>query len=192
MSARRRSYGWSKRRAFFNQKSKNQKKKDMQLVTPELGLLFWMLVSFGIVFFILKKFAWKPILHMLYEREESIDAALKEAEKAREEMSKLQAKNERILDEARVEREKIFREAQEMKEKIVGEAREQAIREKDKIMGEARASIEAEKMSAIREIRNTAAELSVMVAEKLLVRELSAEAKQKALVEQLIREIPVN
>ena len=164
----------------------------MQLVTPDIGLLFWMLVSFLIVFFLLKKFAWKPILDMLHEREDSIEQALKTAEKARENIEKLQADNERILNEARVEREKIFREAQEIKEKIIGEAREQAFREKDKIMVDARMSIEAEKNLAIREIRNTAAELSVQIAEKLLRHELSNDQKQKELVEQLITEIPVN
>ena len=164
----------------------------MQLVTPDIGLLFWMLVSFSIVFFLLKKFAWKPILDMLHEREYNIEQALKTVDKAREEMEKLQANNERILNEARAEREKIFREAQNMKEKIVGEAREQAVKEKDKIMNDARVSIEAEKKMAIREIRNTAAELSVQIAEKLLRHELSNDQMQKNLVDQMIREIPVN
>ena len=164
----------------------------MQLVTPDIGLIFWMLVSFAIVFFLLKKFAWKTILNMLYERENSIDQALKSADKAREKMEKLQADNERILNEARAEREKIFREAQEIREKIIGEAREQALREKDKIIADARTTIETEKNAAIREIRNTAAELSVLVAEKLLRRELSVDLKQKELVEQMIKEIPVN
>jgi F-type H+-transporting ATPase subunit b len=164
----------------------------MQLVTPDIGLLFWMLVSFLIVFFILKKFAWKVILDMLHEREYKIEQDLKAAEKARDEIEKMHANNERILNEARAEREKIYREAQEMKDKIVGEAREQAIREKDKIIIEARASIEAEKNLAIREIRNTAAELSVRIAEKRLRREWSKDQKQKDLVEQLIKEMPVN
>ncbi|MDR1170948.1 MAG: F0F1 ATP synthase subunit B [Bacteroidales bacterium] len=164
----------------------------MQLVTPDIGLLFWMLVSFLIVFFLLKKFAWKPILNMLHEREDSIDQALKAADKAKEDMKKLQADNERILDEARAEREKIFREAQEIKEKIVGEAREQANKEKDKIMNETRASIEAEKNVAIREIRDIAAELSIQVAEKLLRNELSNDQKQKELIEKFIEDIPVN
>ena len=164
----------------------------MQLVTPDIGLLFWMLVSFLIVFFLLKKFAWKPILEMLHEREDSIDQALKSAEKAREKMEKLQADNERVLNEARAEREKIFREAHEIKDRIVGEARDQAIREKDRIIADARTSIENEKYAAIREIRNTAAELSVQIAEKLLRRELSADQKQKELVENLIKEVAVN
>ena len=164
----------------------------MQLVTPDIGLLFWMLVSFGIVFFILKKYAWKPILNMLYEREESIERALKSADEAKMEMEKLQENNERILNEARLESEKIFREAQEIKEKIIDEAREQAVKEKDKIINDARVSIEAEKKAAIKDMRNIAAELSVQVAEKLLRRELSNEIKQKELIEELVNEIPVN
>ena len=164
----------------------------MQLVTPDIGLLFWMLVSFLIVFFILKKFAWKYILDMLYEREQSIEHALKAAEKARGDIENMHADNERILNEARAEREKIFREAQNIKEKIVGEAREQAVKERDKIINDARISIEAEKNLAIREIRFTAAELSVQIAEKLLRKELSNDLKQKALIEQMIREMPVN
>ena len=164
----------------------------MQLVTPDIGLLFWMLVSFLIVFFILKKFAWKLILNMLYEREQGIEQSLKAAEKAREDIEKMQANNELILNEARSEREKIFREAQDMKDKIVGEARVQAAKEKDKIINEARNTIQAEKNLAIREIRNTAAELSVQIAEKLLRHELSSDNKQKDLLNQLIREMPVN
>jgi F-type H+-transporting ATPase subunit b len=164
----------------------------MQLVTPDIGLLFWMLVSFLIVFFLLKKFAWKPILNMLHEREDSIEQALKSADKARDEMEKLQVTNVRILNEARAEREKIFREAQEIKEKIIGEARELAVKEKDKIMADTRASIETEKNLALKEIRNTAAELSVQIAEKLLLRELSNDQEQKELIERMIREMPVN
>ena len=164
----------------------------MQLVTPDIGLLFWMLVSFLIVFFLLKKFAWKLILNMLYEREQNIEQALKAVEKAKEEMENLQANNERILNEARAEREKIFREAQEMKDKIIGEARVQAVKEKDKIINDARNTIQAEKNLAIREIRNVAAELSVQVAEKLLRHELSSDYKQKDLLNQLIGEMPVN
>ena len=164
----------------------------MQLVTPDIGLLFWMLVSFLIVFFLLKKFAWKPILNMLHEREDSIEQALKAADKARDEMEKLQVTNVRILNEARAEREKIFREAQEIKEKIIGEAHELAVKEKDKIMADTRASIETEKNLALKEIRNTAAELSVQIAEKLLLRELSNDQEQKELIERMIREMPVN
>jgi len=164
----------------------------MQLVTPDIGLLFWMLLSFGIVFFLLKKFAWKPILNMLHEREQSIEQALKTAEKAKADIEKMQADNERIINEAYSEREKIFSDAQKIKEKIVGEARELAIKEKDKILNDARLTIEAEKNAAIRDMRNVAAELSVQIAEKLIRHELSNDQKQKKLVERMISEMPVN
>ena len=164
----------------------------MQLVTPDIGLLFWMLFSFGILFFLLRKYAWKPILNMVQKREDSIEQALKDADKARERVEKMQEENERILAEARAEREKIFRDAQEIREKIIGEAREQAVRDKDKIMRDARASIEAEKNAAIWEMRNVAADLSVQIAEKLIRRELSNEQKKKELIEQMMSEMPVN
>jgi F-type H+-transporting ATPase subunit b len=164
----------------------------MQLVTPDIGLLFWMLFSFLIVFFLLKKFAWKPILGMLHRREDSIDQALKAAEQAKDDMRKMQADNEKILAEARAEREKIFREAQDIKEKIVSEAREQAGKEKDKIMNDARISIQAEKNAAIKEIREITADLSIRIAEKLLRHELSNDRQQKALLDQLTKDMPVN
>ena len=164
----------------------------MQLVTPEIGLLFWMLFSFGILFFLLRRYAWKPILNMVQKREESIEQALMDAEKARQGLEKMQEANDRILVEARAESEKIFREAQDMKDKIIGEAREQAVRDKENIMKDARASIEAEKNAAIKEIRDTAAVLSVKIAEKLIRRELSANQKQKELIGQLIEGMPFN
>ena len=164
----------------------------MQLITPDIGLLFWMLLSFGILFFLLKKFAWKPILNMLQEREESIEQALKDAEQARQGVEKMQAEHDLIISKAHTDREKIFREAQDIKEKIIGEAREMAIKEKDKIMKDARTSIESEKNAAIKEMRDAAAELSIQIAEKLLRRELSVNQKQKELIAQLIDDMPVN
>jgi len=161
----------------------------MQLVTPDIGLLFWMLLSFAIVFFILRKYAWKPVLRMLYEREEGIEKALKEAENARKSVEKLQSEHDRILNEACVERDKMFRDANDIKEKIISEAREQALVEKDKILTSARMTIEAEKNVAIRDIRNVAAELSVQIAEKIIRHELSNDQKQKELVEQMMKEM---
>lgn len=164
----------------------------MELVTPELGLIFWMLVSFGIVFFILKKFAWKPILGMLKSREEAIDSALRMADKTREDMDRLKADNARMLDEARMEQEKIFKDAQDMHARIVAEAKEQARKEREKILEEARALIETEKRAALREIRANAADMAVEIAEKLLSRELSSENKQKAYLQSLTEQISVN
>ncbi|MDR2036788.1 MAG: F0F1 ATP synthase subunit B [Bacteroidales bacterium] len=164
----------------------------MQLVSPDIGLVFWMLVSFLIVLFLLKKFAWKPILNMLHRREDSIEQALKAADRAREDMEKMKADNEKILDEARMEREKIFREAQEMKEKIVSEARDSARKEQERIMEETRTSIQSEKSAALKEIRELTADLSVQIAEKLLRHELSNDGKQKELLDKLTGELPLN
>ena len=98
----------------------------MELVTPGIGLIFWMLLSFSLVLIILKKYAWKPVLQMLKEREENIENSLKSAEKAKDEMAKLQTDNERILNEARKERDLLIKEAREIKEKIIFEAKSQA------------------------------------------------------------------
>jgi F-type H+-transporting ATPase subunit b len=164
----------------------------MQLVTPDIGLLFWMLVSFLIVLFVLKKFAWKPILNMLHKREESIEQALKAADRARDDMFKMKADNEKILSEARVERERIFREAQEIKEKIVSEAHEQAKKEQNRIMEETKILIQSEKNNAVKEIRALSADLSVQIAEKLLRHELSSDRKQKAFLDRLTDDLNVN
>ncbi|MDR0814638.1 MAG: F0F1 ATP synthase subunit B [Bacteroidales bacterium] len=164
----------------------------MQLVTPDIGLLFWMSVSFLIVLFLLKKYAWKPVLKMLHQREESIEQALKAADRARDEMHKMRSDNEKILAEARLEREHIYREAQEMKEKIVSDAREQAKKEQNRIVEETKTLIQTEKNAAIKEIRGVTAELAVQVAEKLLRQELSKDLKQKDLVNKLTNDLVLN
>lgn len=164
----------------------------MQLVTPGIGLVFWMLLSFSILLFILTKFAWKPILNMLKEREGSIEKALQSAEQAKEEMARLQADNEKIINEAKIERDKLIKEAREAKEKILGDAKGEALKESLKILENARLSIEQEKLAAIKEIKNQVAALSVNVAEKILRKELAAENKQKDFVESLIGDIKLN
>ncbi len=164
----------------------------MPLVTPGIGLVFWMLLSFGILLFILGKFAWKPILKMLHEREENIDKALKAAEEAKLEMQKLQANNEQIVAEARKQADVLIKEAREMKEKIVSEAKNTASLEADKIMKNAHLAIENEKNQALNEIRNQIAEFSVLIAEKVLRKELSEENKQKDYIESLLKDINVN
>ncbi|MCX6258326.1 MAG: F0F1 ATP synthase subunit B [Bacteroidia bacterium] len=164
----------------------------MELVTPGIGLLFWMLLSFSIVVFILGKFAWKPILNALKEREESIRNELGSAENAREEMKKLQADNEKILLEARIERDKLLKEAREAKEQIIAEAKVRATEEAGKLIGIARQNIENEKASAITEIKNIAANLSLDIAEKILRKELAGDEEQKKYVESLLKEINLN
>ena len=164
----------------------------MQLVTPAIGLVFWMSVTFLSIFFILKKFAWKPILNMIKEREDSIESALQSAEKAKLEMKELQASNERILAEAIAERENLLREARETKDAIVNEAKTKAKAEADKLINQALESIKNEKMAAITELKNQVAALSIEVAEKILKEQLSTEEKQKVLVGNLLKEVELN
>ena len=164
----------------------------MELITPGIGLLFWMLVMFGIVLWILKKFAWKPIMNALKDREMSIQEALMSADSARKEMEKLQADNEKIMAEARAERDAIVRDARQVKDNIINEAKEQAADEARKIIQSARKEIENEKAAAISEIKNKVAELSIDIAEKILREQLADSAKQKEMIEKLMKEIKLN
>jgi F-type H+-transporting ATPase subunit b len=164
----------------------------MDLVKPSIGLIFWMLVSFGIIFFILKKFAWKPILNMLKEREDFITNALNSAENAKREMATLQSNNEKLLAEARNERDIMLKEAREIKDQIIGEAKGAAQKEADKVMKSARENIQSEKNAAIAEMKNQVAALSLQIAEKILKEELSSNEKQKALVVTLLNDVNLN
>lgn len=164
----------------------------MGLVTPNPGTIFWMLIIFGIVLFILRKFAWKPILNALKDREESISQALNSAEEAKKEVAGLKADNEKIIAEARQEKNIILREAKEIKEKIITEAKEKAVEETNKSIVLAKQQIEAEKTAAINEMKRQVAELSVLIAEKVIRRELSNKAEQEKMVDGLIDEIKLN
>ncbi len=164
----------------------------MELVTPEVGLLFWMLLSFTIVLIILKKFAWKPILNSLKEREDSIADALHAAEQAREEMEKLRADNEAIIREARAEREKILQEAREIKIKIVEKAKEEASEEAHKMIELARVNIRNEEAKALEKIKEQVAELSIEIAGKILREKLADDAEQQKLVEKYLKDIQLN
>lgn len=164
----------------------------MKLVTPDIGLLFWMLVSFSIVLFLLKKYAWKPILNSLREREDSIADALNAAKKAKEEMAALKSDNERILAEARNERDIILREARDAKDSIINEARTRATVEADRLLQIAREGIQNEKMAAITDLKNQVANLSIEIAEKVIRQQLSNDEKQKALVADLLKEFKLN
>jgi F-type H+-transporting ATPase subunit b len=161
----------------------------MDLVTPNPGTIFWMLIIFGIVLFILKKFAWTPILNALKEREESIDNAINSAAEARKEVEGLKANNEKIIAEARKEKDIILKEAKEMKNKIVAEAKEKAGLETQKSIELARQQIEAEKNAAIGEMKKQMAELSVLIAEKVIKKELSNPGEQEKMVDDLIDDI---
>ena len=164
----------------------------MELVKPEFGLIFWMTLSFLIVLFLLKKFAWKPILDSLKERETSIEDALNSAKKARDEVSNMKAENERILQEARNERDVLLKQARETKDQIVNEARGKAQIEADRIITIARETINNEKMAAITELKNQVATLSIEIAEKVIRQQLSTDEKQKALVNDLLKDVKLN
>ena len=164
----------------------------MELVTPEAGLLFWMLLSFTLVLIVLKKFAWKPILNSLKEREESISDALKSAEKAKEEMEKLKADNEVIIRQARAEKEKILQEAREIKVKIVEQAKEEASQEANKMIELAHVNIRNEETKALEQIKTQVAELSVEIAGKILREKMADNTEQQKLVEKYLKDIQLN
>jgi len=164
----------------------------MGLVTPDFGLVFWMVLSFGIVLFILKKFAWKPIMLSLKARENSIDDALKSAEKAREEMTKLHSDNAKILQEARAEREIMMKDAREMKERIISDAKKYADVEANKMIENAKIQIINEKNAAVNEIRQQVIVLSVEIAEKILLKNLDSDSKQKDYLESLVKDVKLN
>jgi len=157
-----------------------------------LGLFFWMLILFVILVFFLNKFAWKPILNSVNEREEGIQNALDEAENARKEMQNLTADNERILKEARAERDILLKEAREMKEGIISEAKTEAQAQANKVIEQAQATIQAEKQAAITDLKNQVAELSVQIAETVVRGELSDKSKQEKLVEEMLKEVTIS
>ncbi len=162
------------------------------MLNPDIGLVFWTGVSFLVVLFLLAKFAWKPILGAVKQREENIENALQAAEKAQAEMEKLNAKNEELLVQAREERDALISEAKEAREKMISEAKTTANAEAEKIMTSAKASIEIEKRAAIAELKNTVGALSLDIAEKVVREKLSDDNKQKELVEKLVAEAHVN
>lgn len=164
----------------------------MELVTPGIGLVFWMTLSFLIVFFILAKFAWKPILGMLKEREDTIEEALQEAEKAKAQLEQLKSDNEALLKEARNERDQLLKEARETKDKIIAESKDKASEEAQRIITSAKETINNEKLAALTELKNQVATLSIDIAEKILKEELSSDDKQKALVNNLLNDVNLN
>lgn len=161
----------------------------MGFVTPDYGTIFWMLIIFGIVLFILKKFAWAPILKALKDRERSISDALKSAEKARKDVAGLKASNDQIIAEARREKDLILKEARDIKDKIIADAKIQANAETQKSIEYARQQIISEKTAAINEIKEQVAELSVMIAEKVIRKELENPGNQEILIKDLIKDL---
>lgn len=164
----------------------------MELVTPAIGLIVWTTLTFLILLFLLGKFAWKPILKAVKDRESSISDALKSADKAREEMEKLKSDNERILREARAERDGILKDAREISDKMVAEAKAKANSEGAKLLEQAREQIENQKMAAITELKNQVAKMSIDIAEKVIRKELSDKANQEALVGEQLQDFKLN
>ena len=164
----------------------------MDLITPEIGLFFWQTIVFLVLLFLMAKFAWKPILSSIKNREESINDALASAENARKEMQNLRSDNEQLMKEARAERDAILREARELKEKVIADASEEAKVKADKIVVDAMRSIELEKQSAMAELKNHVAELSVEIAEKIVRKELSGKNEQHQMIEKMIGDAKLN
>jgi F-type H+-transporting ATPase subunit b len=164
----------------------------MDIVTPELGLIFWQLVIFLLVLFLLAKFAWKPILTALRDREDSIDQALRMAEQAKLDMQNLKAGNEKLLADARHERDQMLKEGQNIANQIVEKAKTDATDEANRIAQQAREAIQQEKNQALAEVRNTAAQLSVDIAERLLRRELADPTAQQQLVTEYLKDVKLN
>lgn len=164
----------------------------MDLITPSSGLIIWQLIGFLGLLFILIKFAWKPMLAALDEREGSINNALKAAETARNEMANLKAENEKLLADARLERDTILKKAQDASVKMIDEAKAEAVKAGALMIENAKAVIETEKKAALADVKSQVASLSLDITEKLLRANLSDDKSQKDLVEGFIKELKLN
>jgi len=164
----------------------------MDLITPDLGLVFWTGLTFIILMFILTKFIWKPIMAAVNNRENNIQEALDMAKKTKAEMEKLQTQNANLLKEARIERDEMIKEAKLTSDKMVESAKTKAKEEADKIVENARVSIEAEKNAALAELKNQVAGMALEIAEKIIRVELSSDEKQKQLADGFVQDINLN
>jgi F-type H+-transporting ATPase subunit b len=164
----------------------------MDLLTPDFGLFFWTLIAFLTVFFLLKKFAWKPILQALSERENNIAESIASAEKVRNEMASLKSEHEVLLNQAREERTMLLKEAKETRDRIVNEAKEVAKEEASKIMAETRQQIEFQKNAAIVDVKNQIGMLVIEVAEKVLRKEMANKQEQTNYIKELASDIKLN
>ncbi len=164
----------------------------MDLITPDFGLFFWMLVTFSLVFVILKKFAWKPIVQALKERELNIQEGIENAREARNELENVKVKSEKIISESIVERDQLIRQGREIKEALITEARTQAEAEAKKMVDLAKKHIEEEKIAAINQIKLQIASLSVEIAERILRKNLKDDRQQKELMNSLLDEFILN
>lgn len=164
----------------------------MQLITPDLGLVFWTTVVFIIFWSLVGKFALKPIMKAIKDREHFINDALSSADKAKQEMQQLQSDNEAAIKQAREEGARILKEAKDVKESIISEAHNRAKDEASKIVADAKVEIDAQKKAALAEVKNEVSKLSIEIAQKVLGRELDAAKDQQAYVNSLVDKINVN
>ena len=164
----------------------------MDLVTPNPGLILWTAITFLLLLFILRKYAWKPILNAVAERENSIESALLKADAVREEMTRLTSENESLLKQARAERDSILAEATKVKNQIIGEAKESAQKEGARQIELARAEINNQKLIAMADVKNQVASLSLEIAEKVLRRQFEDQKKQDELVKELLKEVKLS
>jgi F-type H+-transporting ATPase subunit b len=164
----------------------------MELVKPGLGLIFWMTITFSLVLFVLSKFAWKPILNSIREREDSINNALNAADEARKQMDALKSDNEKLLQQARIERDAMLKEAKEMKDEIISQAKKSADDESRRILTAANESIESAKIKALNELKTQVAVLSVDLAEKVLSKKMEDRSAQEAFVNENLKSITLN
>ena len=161
------------------------------ILTPDLGLLFWMLLAFLVVFFVVAKFGFPAIIGMVENRKQYIDESLKKAHEASERLANIQKEGESMLQEARQKQAQILKEAAETRDAIVAQAQEKAREEGNRLISEAKGEIESQKQAAISEIRAQVADLSVEVAEKILRKELASDAKQMETIDRLLDEVAV-
>ena len=164
----------------------------MDLVTPDSWTDFWTTVSFVILYFILAKYAWKPILGAVNDREKSIKDTLSAAEKAKEEMANLKSDNEKILNEAKLQREALLKDARDIKSKIISDAQNEATEKANKLIEAAKTAIDNEKSAAMKELKNTVVDLSLNIAEKLLSKELDNKDKQIKNIKDIIDKSKLN
>ncbi len=164
----------------------------MELLMPGLGLIFWTLVAFLIVVIILKKFAWKPILQSLKERELSIATSIATAENMKHDMAQLKTENEAILAQAREERARMIKEAKETSDKMLNDAKERAKTEYDRIIVDAQAAIQQQKNAALTEVKNQVGKLVIEVSEKVLRRELANKDQQEGYIKELAEGVKLN
>ncbi|MFT6215897.1 MAG: F-type H+-transporting ATPase subunit b [Roseivirga sp.] len=164
----------------------------MELLIPDTGLLIFQVLAFTILLIVLRKFAWKPILDGLNEREQTIESALLAAEQAKSDMQTLQADNQNLLAEARTERDHLLKEALAVANSIKEEAREETSKIASKMIEEAKAAIETEKNAALNDVKNQVAMLSLEITEKLLRKELADQKGQRDLIDRYVKDLNLN